>query len=356
MTIHRIGFMRMLSVALVSLILSADNAAARETRLITVTCAARDQGGEPLLNLPIVLESSAGAVATGTTNSDGVAVLSGAVPVADPVVGIATSGGDLLGLSEDERDTLLGTNIPRFLHSCFEMEYTIDLDPSVADYSIEIAAQGCVSISLSSVDQAGTPILCAACSSIAEPEESRMAAATAFVLRTAHARPGFVYLTSTQRASLLRVSQAQSATDIDLGAVTLGPRTNSGTLTITTTRVGELIAALRQFYFAGFVLVSMDGTDLYPVDREFLRDGEGNYVLRALSVPVPAGTFYVVPTGFLGPAWARALLDAIAAEADLTNSGVPTVTIEPNGSASVSIDVMAAYQALFRLRRYSTPQ
>jgi len=335
------------------LLSSTYTARAQATREITVSITAHDHTGVPLANLPIVLEASTGPAAMGKTSGDGTLVLSGAVPQDDLAVGLSISGGDLPIYSQNERDTLLGINIIRFLNHCFEANRTIVLTTEISEYAVQIGGTECVTASLSLVNETGGPVVGAACSSVAEADESRMLPASSFSLRLSRGQPGIVYASTEARGVLVRLTANQTQASIELGPLAFGPRTNEGTLNITATRLTEMLAAQRNLYFPGFMLVSPDGQGLYPTTRLFTRNAAGEYALEVVGAPVPAGTFYVVPTGYMAPPWARGLLDAIAAGADLTNSGVPRVTIEPGQSVTMNIDVMAAYRALFQLRRYS---
>jgi len=136
--------------------------------------------------------------------------------------------------------------------------------------------------------------------------------------------------------------------DIDIGVLAIPSPPSAALLDITQTTQLEIPEVQPGYVTSAVTLISTDAQTILTYPVPVTNPQTPPYIGHAV-LPVPAGTFYVVPSGFTrGGAYGR-VLARIASGEDLTNSGIPKFTVAEGQTATVNYTWMDAWRAIFQL-------
>ncbi len=136
--------------------------------------------------------------------------------------------------------------------------------------------------------------------------------------------------------------------DIDACVLEIPPPPSAAFLDLTQTTRREIAEIEPNYVSATVTLISLDGQTILSYAVPVTNPESPPYVGHAI-LPVPVGTFYVVPCGFTVDGASGRLLARIAAGEDLINSGIPRFTIAEGETAKISYTWMDAWRAIFQL-------
>lgn len=136
--------------------------------------------------------------------------------------------------------------------------------------------------------------------------------------------------------------------DLDLGVLEIPNPPSAAFLDITQVTRREIAELEPNYVSATVTLISLDAQTILSYAVPVTNPDSPPYVGHAV-LPVPAGTFYVVPCGFSVNGASGRLLARIASGEDLTPSGIPKFTVTEGETATVNYTWMDAWRAIFQL-------
>jgi hypothetical protein len=151
-------------------------------------------------------------------------------------------------------------------------------------------------------------------------------------------RMQYVTMTATQLQSDYAIG------DIVVMDVTYDAHVN---MQMTNTLAMRSLSKISMRYDVTLVSASDSSLFVYGVDRAgvaYTSDANGD---KTTTLPIPSGTYYIVPSGFgHQPSWA--LLESVRAgrHAQLQAAGVPSITVAAGATESLAFDATAAYDAV----------
>lgn len=137
--------------------------------------------------------------------------------------------------------------------------------------------------------------------------------------------------------------------DIDAGVLDIPSPPSAAFLDITQTTRQEIPELEPSYVSATVTLISPDVREILTYSVPVTNPQDPPYVGHAV-LPVPAGTFYVVPCKFSLDGASGRLLARIASGEDLTKSGIPHFTVAEGETATINYTWMDAWRAIFQLK------
>lgn len=316
---------------------------------LTLRVQVLDQNGAPMAGVPLSACTSLGVGPCRPTDVQGRCDLTLDSPPGDRavVVQIQSTRVDCGSGDEDaiwrERFGLLADAV------CIEYERTIAIAEGVAAYDVLFRLKG-PAVAFGTAVEAGVPVgvlVHGPCfPGVVGTDEG------AWSITVPRGERSKVYLAPRSGVVVpVSVDATAGAESISMGAVDVSAAPHDATARVVTTQYDAWFQAVALDASPGVSLIAEDGSRVRTIRGSF--DPPGTPTMRPCDFEVPHGAYFVVPGRWGGAGWQAALLDAIAAGADLTNSGVPKVTAVEGQTVEIQVDLMAAYRALHNLRVYS---
>jgi hypothetical protein len=328
----------------------ASRVASDQKQLVNLTVTMRNDG-KPLAGIPIEIGRMPSPAAT-ETDEQGVARLVASVELGQETIRLnffsvtRRTGEDHAAFDQRRRQER-----QRFMGFTFAHPYVVKLEPGKGDYDLAISVTDAC-IATFRVLQGSQPydkstLLVPGVNSLMGTSDERWGgpfleghvrrvgclpkgkAATAYLLCNNH--------------SVVRVPIPPLETSTELPAVDVPAWVADGTVRVNIQGVYRQDPVRQRG--AGVTFVSLDGARVYSFD-----DGDPTeaVVLHNGSLPsLPMGTYYISPGVFRAvPAEVQLIERALAGE-DLTERGVPTVSVRKGEETAITIDAAAVDNALF---------
>jgi hypothetical protein len=152
----------------------------------------------------------------------------------------------------------------------------------------------------------------------------------------------------TEVSRFIPIELSNLVQDIDAGVLAVPSPPSAATLDVTQTMRREIPELEPAYVSAMATLISTDAQTILTYKVPVTNPQSPPFVGHAL-LPVPAGTFYIVPCDFSTDGACGRLLDRIASGEDLTNSGIPKFTVAEGQTATVNYTWMDAWRAILQL-------
>ncbi|HVZ93043.1 MAG TPA: hypothetical protein VG797_00890 [Phycisphaerales bacterium] len=343
---------RMLVVALLALLASGIGSRVNADPLdpITINADVRNESGDPLEGIPLVLVSSAGDVAGAVTNAQGRAVLAGSIPSGDRVVCVRVSGGGDDEFPQEQRAALLQRMRSLFREKCIRQDWTLSRDPAQAGYTLSITANPCVAVSGRTGTEEALVSGTVATSGVVSIEIQHQQPGW-FRTRVERSRDTIVFISAQRRIIPVPILGTQLESDLDLGLVAYTPSSEAGDLSCAFIGSADFFRRTSLLQAPGITFVGTNG-QVYTASAKIVPGEQPReYLQQPFSLTIPPGEYYVAPASFTATAAQIALIDAVRRGDDLTNSGVPKVTTIAGQTVNIEVDLAAAYAACHNLRR-----
>jgi len=333
---------------------------------ISVTVLVHDDAGTPLADIPIEAYSMLGS-AFGFSDEQGLVTLQIRYP--DDVLGhiwvTLSNGKDNVVVEPDIREAAeLKFNELIGVYS-FDNEVGVPIDPAIPTAFVEYVAKAPITLSGRLQNMDGTPYsggigsLRDRASSVVVGEAGQDGSFSLLGIE----KDSDVFLLVHGlgvEAHLLEIPASSTAADYDMGVVVLDE----------SERDAELVLSLtNNFGLMDFPEPAMIGTDvtLVSITGEIYLGLQIDDILKTANIVseylddepgimIPAGEYYVSP-GTIGYPTSLNLIDCVkqGLQAELDAAGVPKITVVAGETTEVTIDALAAYNAVYWASTHLTP-
>lgn len=306
--------------------------------------------GVPRQGIGVIARTSDGDVVAVVTDVGGEASLVFTPPATDRVVTVVLSYGNHAIFTNEQR-AVINWNPATWLDgNCVMFQQHILLVPGTTQYTVAVDAAPCVRIRGRVVSVEG--IAHEAIAIVAGCSKAINSVGLEFVAVAPAGSAARLFVATNDAVHVVPLTSQQTTGDVVLPDVVQVPDVATGSCRVSLTPAGW-----NTFYDQSGGDVSADIT-LIRTDGTRVADGEilsqilpsGARAPVALIDRLPPGEYFVIPGSSYTPD-ALALLDAIARGDDLSQSGIPRVTIVANQTVEVDLDMPVVHKILFNMRK-----
>jgi hypothetical protein len=156
--------------------------------------------------------------------------------------------------------------------------------------------------------------------------------------------PFEIYFTSPSQRGLVSVRRFEALADSgELGDIRLPEVSPDSTVSVRWEHWSEFIRPHQPLMIAGVTLIRTDGAQIWMLLHH--NDGQGG-TNEGEPVPIPAGSYYVVPGFFGDDPLQRKVLDAACAHADAVLAGLDVISVAKGEAKSGTYDAVRLSEAI----------
>jgi hypothetical protein len=307
-------------------------------------------GGTPKQGVGVIARTSEGDAVAAITDAEGEATIVFTPPPADRVVTAVLSYGNHAIFTNEQRAVMNWSPATWLEGNCVMFQQHILLVPGTAQFSVAFDAVPCARIRGRVVTVDG--IAQEALAVVAGCSKAINSVGLEFVAVAPTGSAARLFVATNDAVHVVPLTPQQTTGDVVLPDIVQIPDVATGSC-----RVAVTPAGWTAFFDQSGGDVSAD-TTLIRTDGARVADGEvlsqilpsGERAPVALIDRVPPGEYFLIAGSSYTPD-ALALLDAISRGDDLSQSGIPRVTIVANQTIEATLDMPAVHKILFNMRR-----